>query len=363
MSRVRLKRKMFIFPAVLAAAAPVMSGLGTAVGTAGTVLTGVSMYQSGKQADAQAEQAEAQLRATKAQTKAINELADVAQNNPIAAMQASQVMQKTMSNNYNSRGSILEKNFGIGAGTFLKDFGKAFLWNKDGGIVKDSLKFAGIGGALSYGANKWIQYDMERNGLSLPNAAQNMATAVKAQPKQLQYSAAPSNTSPSNTPVPEGGGGGILGGAIGLVFNGQQAASSLMGYYGQKKALIEQKKATMKSYSKHAPSILSKQKQFGGIGTTLKSLGKDLVYGMGLGNPQQMKDKAQIFTNSTSSLSKGFGEILDKHPKAVAMAGIPIGMGTMGYVWDAGEKVMEKPFEMVDKNAFAWDKSQANLVD
>lgn len=338
MGTFRLKRKQKEFVVQLAGLA---SGAMNFLGAASTPLMVGQMYQESQNAEAQERQSEEQARLMKQQNKALNDIAEAAKENPIAAQQAAQVMQKSYSKS--------EKNFSVlkNVGQFGKDIWKTWGWNKEGGWVKDGLKFGAAGGLISYGANKWIQHDMKKEGIQMPNT-----------PQQSNYSE--SILSKNAAAATDSGALKVLGKVGTGAMYGMEGGMSLLGYYSQKKQL-------------KAQSLQSQQKTYSVLNTVgskivsgAKSLGrgaKGLVYNFGLGDPGKIKSIGQTWQNSNSSISRNVGKFMVNHSKAAALAGIPIGFGAMGFAFEKTGELMKKPIEAVDKNAFAWDKSQEQKIE
>lgn len=304
MGTIRLKRKLFF------AIAPILTGAANAAGIASVPMMGMQMYQDNENAEAQEQQAQEQAKLLKQQNKALNNIAESAKNNPVVAMQAAQVMQKGYSAVTSAARNV---------GRFGKDVWNA--WGKN--WVKSGLEFGLIGGAITYGANKWIQHDMDKEGISMPKS------------KQLQY---------SSSVLSKNFGEVLMKAAAPLMYGGE-GISALSSYYTQKKAL-------------KAQSSLLSQKNY-----SFKDGVKNLVYGLGLGNSETIKNTGYKWaTNSKSSISRSLGKFMMAHPKGVARAGIPIGFAGMSAVWGATDKLGKKPYEMVDNNAFAWSKSQEEQI-
>lgn len=318
MGTIRLKRKLFF------AIAPILTGAANAAGIASVPMLGMQMYQDNENAEAQEQQAQEQAKLLKQQNKALNNIAESAKNNPVVAMQAAQVMQKGYSAVTSAARNV---------GRFGKDVWNA--WGKN--WVKSGLEFGLIGGAVTYGANKWIQHDMKKEGIQMPN---------NTQPKQLQYSSSVLSKNfgeVTSTAAKESG--GVLMKAAAPFMYGSEGMGALASYYTQKKAL-------------KAQSSLLSQKSY-----SFKEGVKNLVYGVGLGNSETIKDTGfKWASNSKSSISRSLGKFMMAHPKGVARAGIPIGLVGMSAVFGATDKLSRKPFEMVDNNAFAWSKSQNEQI-
>lgn len=317
MGTIRLKRKLFF------AIAPILTGAANAAGIASVPMLGMQMYQDNENAEAQEQQAQEQAKLLKQQNKALNNIAESAKNNPVVAMQAAQVMQKGYSAVTSAARNV---------GRFGKDVWNA--WGKN--WVKSGLEFGLIGGAVTYGANKWIQHDMKKEGIQMPN---------NAQPKQLQYSSVLSKNFGEVTSTAAKEGGGVFMKAFAPLMYGSEGMGALASYYTQKKAL-------------KAQSSLLSQKSY-----SFKDGVKNLVYGVGLGSSEAIKNTGYKWaSNSKSSISRSLGKFMMAHPKGVARAGIPIGFAGMSAVWGATDKLSRKPFEMVDNNAFAWSKSQEEQI-
>lgn len=307
MGTFRLKRKLFF------AFAPILTGAANAAGIASVPMMGMQMYQDNENAEAQEQQAQEQAKLLKQQNKALNNIAESAKNNPVVAMQAAQVMQK----GYSAIGNV---------GHFGKDIWNA--WGKD--WVKNGLKFGIIGGGINYAANKWIQHDMDKEGISMPKS------------KQQQFSVLSKNFGEVTNAAAKGGGSGIGMKLLSPFMYGIEGVGSLGSYYSQKRVLKSQ-------------SLLS-QKNYSAI--------KDLIYSMGLGNSSKISQIGQNWAkNSGSSISKSLGNFMMKHPKGIAIAGVPLGFAGMSSVWEATDKLGKKPYEMIDKNAFAWSKSQEEQIN
>ena len=87
---IQFRQKEFLAP-FLAAAGPVLSNVANGAMIASVPLTGVSMYQSSQDSKKNAEQAKAQEEQMKRQNRILKKIADNAQNNPNAAMEAANI--------------------------------------------------------------------------------------------------------------------------------------------------------------------------------------------------------------------------------------------------------------------------------
>lgn len=369
MGTIVLKRKCFLIPGLLAAAAG-NGALAGALSIGGTALTAGSMIQAhnqGKEAEAQAE---AQEKAMQQQTKALNKIAENAKNNPMASMQAAQVMQKGYSESILSRRmfttppGMWQNLKGLG-----RDIWKAWGWNKEGGWAKDALKF-GVGGAvLGYGANKWIAHDMKKEGIQMPNQQsqqslqQHTYSILEKKTKTFDATSSQSQSVMNKTTANKGffdkHGGKLMTGG----FMAFEPGMSLMGYYSQKKQLKAQQQQTQQ----FQPSLGQRSYSFlGAVGSGARKLGngaKNLVQSFGLGTADKIKQIGETMKKSNSSYSQNFGKFLVNQRNVVATVGVPLGMWGMGAAFDAGSKISKKPFEVLDKNAYAWDKSQEQQIN
>ena len=153
----RKSQKLFFLPAL--------------IGVGGLALSAGGMIQSSIQSSAAAEQAEQASVDMNKQTEALSRLAAVnerAQN---------RLAQKGMSNvgttptpTTQNKGSILSNSLG-----FAKDIGKGTgRWIKNNPKMLTATVSAGvITAGVKYGVNKWIQKDMEKNGMSMDYVKDN----------------------------------------------------------------------------------------------------------------------------------------------------------------------------------------------
>lgn len=303
--------------------------------------TGASYFQ-GKQQQEEMEKAnEEQKELIQQQNRQLKKIAE-------AQKQGAQVdgaaLQQTIQKGFAAPiGSILKE-----GKLFLKDMGNLAMKHRDhlaGGAAVGAAMGAG-----TYAANKYIQKDMKKEGL----------TEVMTGQKEYSIGSFAMKTLKNNKKSM-------------LFMGGIGAVPAVLSYQSDKKQIKNQIEDTTagipptqeeKSYSvmdsiakgfksfKKAPgkSILSGASwlSMGGGSSGVKNVGQDLV------------------ANGKSSWTKKLGGMmLDKNgeasKKGLALS-IPVGAGLMAATWDLPQKAVEKATRAVDKDAYAYQDSKNQQI-
>jgi hypothetical protein len=269
------------------------------------------------------------------------------------------------------------------------------------GLVKDLGKFAGqhkkalfvgtaSGAAIglgSYGVDKAIQADQKKLQNRLEGAQQKAAAAGGGM-EERQFAATPGMMTQVGTYAKKAGKalwenkGSILG--MGAVFGGLSG----LGYLGQRKQMTDMIKQTeaqarqpqaqqLNASEIYPSSIMEKEKAFGALSftkagwnifkshpgqSTLGFLSNFAGGGGTEGVAKAGKAISEIGAKSGNAWTQKVGKFVTDHPKTALAGSIPVGLGVMTATWGTGEKAVKKVAGAVDKNAFAYEKSQAQQV-
>ena len=364
---IKFRQKEYVLPAALLTVGRGALGALNVAGNAAAVGGIIQGSQQMKQAEEQAAQ-------NRKITKALNNIAENAKNNPQAAQQAADVIGQKQFARINLGGMMkAAKN-----SKFLKN---AKGLGKDVWTITKEHKNGLIGGTLAGGAmagagyltDRAIQADMKKSGIPLQQKQEEqrvyaitgsiMGGLKKA--GKVTWDAAKKNKKMI-------AGMAVLG-----------SAPTALGYMAEKQQLKDQVEHTrQKTYS-------LKLKTFGKFGflgkaakgavnkvkgvknwqiwktpgqTTLGFLSNMSMGGGREGVSKFGKRLEELGGRSGSEWSKKAGRFIQTHPKTALAASIPVGIGVMSGTWDAGEKLVRKGAEAVDKNAYAYQKSKEEQI-
>ena len=380
------------------------------VGTAITVgTTALGLKQGGEQmaqAEEQAKQAEEQQKKAsedmRKQTAAIKQQTKVyekmAKQNPIMAQSVASMQQPqsvAYSNIEDNMKKFRQKDFGNpsiwtwenikGA---AKGLGKA-AWNRKGVLIGAGTMGMGMAGT-SYLVNKGIEMDMKKNGIPLPQQPQpqqqsysNLGGSIM-QKEFFDVSAdrLKSEAKSVGNEFKKGIKGNFGPASIGvnLLFE----APTAIQYMAERKQLIAQARASqagaMKGMSPAARqqmkpvsyplqpaqnNIAQKQYSFWGslVKHPLKKLLNTASVMSGGGGMHGVRGVVRDFRQSGNPILQNAGEWIKKHPKTALAGSIGIGGTAFGVGMSAGENLIKKPLESIDKNAFAYSKSKEQPVE
>lgn len=310
----------------------VMNGL-----MAGTSVIGVAQ---GASANKQAEQsAEDQMLEMKRHNKAMEA---AAQANPILANSVSEAQQQF---------SVIG---------FAKDIGRIAKNNRKA-VIGAAVGSAALGAGFvpaQYAVDRAIQYDIKRRGEELPRPAQeknfaNGATTllknsgsvlseVKGYGRDFMHKAGKEMISP-----------------LSFVFAGLGG----LGYVGKRmneKKLAEKTGSPGPTTSTPQSSATPGQRNYG-FSLSTKGITNALGLGMG-GYDTVQKIGKTLRKDGTHRWTRKIGEQIQKHDKIAAWGSLVPGFALAGATMGAGEKLIRKPLEAVDKNAFAYEKSQEQAI-
>lgn len=330
--------------------------VGAALNAAGAIGTVVGVKQSSDQM----KQAAAQEEQNNKITKALNKIAENAQNNPQAAQQVANVMGQKQFAKINL-GSLANNNTVKNAIGLGKDVGK-IAWKNRRNLAGGLIAGAALSGT-SYITDKVIQHDMKKSGIPLPPKKEqreyslnkgSIMKGIKFAGRELKQTAKQNK---------------MMIGSMALL----GSAPTALGYMAEKKELKDQIKNTVppvkeKTYSltssignfgkkiKAAPIFHTPgQTILGGISNIFGGGGRRGVYKFG----HQLNRYGK---HSGSEWSQKAGKFIMDHPKTALVGSIPVGAGIMAGTWDAGEKLVRKGMKKVDKNAYAYQESKEEEI-
>lgn len=381
------------------------------VGTAVTVgATALGLKQGSEQmaqAEEQAKQAEEQQKKAsedmKKQTDAIKQQTKVyekmAKQNPIMAQSVANMQQPqsvAYSDIENNMKKFRQKDFGNpsiwtwenikGA---AKGLGKA-AWNRKGVVIGAGTMGMAMAGT-SYLVNKGIEMDMKKNGIPIPQ--------TPPQPQQQQYSnlggsimqkeffeftkdrlKSEAKTIGSEFKKGIKGNFGLVGGGLNLLFE----APTAIQYMAERKQLIAQARASQAGAMKGMSPVARQQikpvsyplqsaqnniaqKQYSFWGSLVKHPVKKLLNTVsvmsGGGGMHGVRGVVRDFRQSGNPILQNAGEWIKKHPKTALVGSIGIGGTAFSAGMSAGESLIKKPLESIDKNAYAYSKSKEQPVE
>lgn len=334
--------------------------VGAALNAAGAIGTVVGVKQSSDQMKQAEEQEAAQEEQNNKITKALNKIAENAQNNPQAAQQVANVMGQKQFAKINL-GSLANNNTVKNAIGLGKDVGK-IAWKNRRNLAGGLIAGAALSGT-SYITDKVIQHDMKKSGIPLPPKKEqreyslnkgSIMKGIKFAGRELKQTAKQNK---------------MMIGSMALL----GSAPTALGYMAEKKELKDQIKNTVppvkeKTYSlassignfgkkiKAAPIFHTPgQTILGGISNIFGGGGRRGVYKFG----HQLNRYSK---HSGSEWSQKAGKFIMDHPKTALVGSIPVGAGIMAGTWDAGEKLVRKGMKKVDKNAYAYQESKEEEI-
>ena len=330
----KFRQKVFVAPLTL----------GTLFNGAMALGTGVSIKQGMDQMKQSEEIAAKQEEQNREMTKALNRIAKNASKNPVAAQQASQVLQ--------GRQFSFTKNI-VG---LAKDVKKAAWTPGAKKFMKMGIASGAVMAGTGYLVDKGIQRDAKKIGMPINSP----------QPDQRAYSA-----------------GSILSRAGKFIKNnkmelGMSAAFSTMaipGYLAEKKQFLDQKKATQqpsnmgtpqqRSYA-FIPKMSGIKKAFQPLRdhwgqTVLGGLNKMVSFG-GIGRKEVAGFGKRMAEGSSSAWGKRVGTFIQNNPKTALTGALGVSAGVAAGSYGLGEKGVRKGLEKIDKNAFAYEKSKNQAV-
>lgn len=381
--------------------------------TAGSAALGLKQgSEQMAQAEEQAKQAEEQQKKAsedmKKQTDAIKQQTKVyekmAKQNPIMAQSVANMQQQqsvAYSDIENNMKKFRQKDFGNpsiwtwgnikGA---VKGIGKA-AWNRKGVLIGAGTTGMGMAGT-SYLVNKGIEMDMKKNGIPIP---QTPPQPQPAQPQQQQYSnlggsimqkeffeftkdRLKSEAKSVGSEFKKGIKGNF--GPMSLGMNFLFEAPTVSQYMAERKQLIAQARASQAGAMKGMSPVARQQvkpvnyplqpaqnniaqKQYSFWGSLIKHPVKKLlntasVIGGG-GGTKGIKNLAGEFNRSGNPILQKTGDFLRNHKKTALVGSIAVGGTVFSTGMNAGENLIKKPLESIDKNAFAYSKSKEQTVE
>jgi hypothetical protein len=386
---IRYRQKIFFLPLLINGA------------LVGSSLLGVA--QQKKSDEQNAEEASRQADLMKEQNRRLDNIAEKVGKDPSAVGQIPDIMQNKPH----------EKFYGLINPTTLKN-GKLFVKDMVGLASRHKGKMAGLlvsGAGMSlagYGANKYIQHDMKKSGLT-----DVMTGEDQSQPGTKSYSLASLMGDTTRRGLKVGRRAIKNNMTSTLAFGGLTAIPAVMAYKADKRAIKDQLAST-ELPDQQVGSVLSgisgpQQKQYASPASVMRLVrmnGIKSVAGNFFKNgPANIKKGASAAWNATksgfktfrdhpaqtllgtaSNLSMGGGKagvkavaedlklhgksswtqamakkmtFLDKNgvvqPSKIALAAsIPVGMGMMKVGWEGGQKAMDKATRAIDPNAFKY---------
>lgn len=386
--------KSFGLPALVTSGASLLSG-GLMAG---------SMVQSSAQAKEQKEMNEQQVEAQDRQTQVMQRQNAILQRLEEKGGSLEQAARVINSRNYSS--ILSEREYAVntsGVTTAIKD-----LWNAGKGVgVKKSLvsgvKF-GLGtGAAAYGANKIISHDMKKSGLDIDETG-NLVQKQKSYTSSASTAQKATETAAkkSGKSVLKSVGGKILGPTTVAAFE----APRVFGYFGEKKALMNQVQGTQapgdmqqQSYSdteedtRQKGSGIGKKLAIGAgvVGTAalgfmgarkgkfgktiqnkpfFQTPGKTISGGILKGlsfetlNTKKVQDIAKnLSTNAKSDTMRKVGNWAQNHRALANTALIIPGAAAGTAAFGLGEKIVKKPMEKIDPDAYKYQKAKDKMAN
>ena len=344
-------------------------GIPAILGTVASVgLMGGSMVQSHNQGKKQEEMNEEQIAAQERQTQALQRqnalLKRIEQRGESPEKAARVVEQRDFS-------SILsERKYGVNMSSITNAGRDIIKAGKAAGVGKGLKSNFGFGLATAgaaYGVNKLISHDMKKSGIDVDESG-NLVQKQKSYADPVPQAAV--NNAKKKT------GKSVLGGLRGKMMTplmvGAFEAPRAIGYYGEKRALLEQAKNTQ-SQSVLQPQQRSYAVPLGGMMKSAKAgwntfnshrmrtiTGGILNMGsFGTFGTQKVQDMAKhLSKNSSSKTLRNVGNWAQKHQTlantAMIAPGIGIGMGA----YNLGEKVVKKPMQAIDPDAYKYQNAK-----
>lgn len=392
---IRFKQKNYAAPLVAAMGG---TGLMNALTAGGLAMTGIQMHQASNQAKEAEQQQQEALRAQKKEneklTKALNNIASSAKNNPQVALQAGHMVGQSKMFAVPSTSSILSKGRRVVSDMFRVAGGK-------GKVAKSviGLGMAGLAtGATMYGLDKVQTADARRIGMMPRNDGE--------QPQQRSYAAPTSIMSKVGNYVKKAGkiavSKDVLKQAGGWAAFGGGLAG--LGYISDRAAFKGQQEAQQRSYTVNISSMMRGVKGYlnpKNIVNSAKGVAKDLnpknwqilktpgktttgfisrMGSMGMIGRKDIGNFAGRLINDpkSSDLSKKIGGWMLAKDKAGNFikdsagnyvsrnrANLAVGLGAGSVLTGAygmGEKAVKKTAKALDKDAYAYENFKNQQV-
>ena len=412
---VKFKQKKFAAPVVAAGGMGLMNAL-----TAGSLGLGVlQMGQASKQAKEAGKQQEEALAVQKQEnaklTKALNNIAKEAKNNPQAALQAGYMAGEsrmfavpvaakgvtTLGKGFlkNLKGFAKEAVSAVGSGKNIKvksgkkivdKSGRTGFFNKgrtvnlhkyekdSTGLSKVGKTLIGLGTAgvigtgVSYGVDKAITLDARKQGIMLSrdnSDAQQKSYAIPSSvmsktgnllKKGVKYTFSKKNLLNSD-----------------VKFMAAFGAVPALGYLAQRsqhKQQIKNQESTQspvnnvqqKSYAAPvvARSVAKSGRKIFKNWDGMKTItgGAARLGSFGMYGKREIQAYGQRLAKGNHAWSKKTGKWIQDNPNKANLAGVAIGLGTINAVWKGSENLTKKALKKVDKDAFAYEKHQNQEV-
>lgn len=413
---VKFRQKEFAWPALSAVANAAMIG-----GTAWSLKQG---SDQAKQAERHQEEAlEQQKRENAKLTKALDNIAKEAANNPQAAAAASELVRqnktfaipagatKAISGFVkNAKGFVKDAVGAVGSGLKKTDskeiidtagrLGKKgkkvtlHKYAKDStgvGKIGKTLIGLGTGGALmsgaSYLSDKAITADARKVGMMPKKNSANQTSSVPVSTQQRAY-AIPAGTSSvlskAGTYAKKGikytfSKKNINKGSVGMAAT--MAAIPAIGYLSSRAQFKDQ----IKNQQSVSTSVPTQQRAYaipaGAVKSTMGTVGKfsrkpfknwdgmKTITGgaakfASFGNygKREIAAYGQRLANGSNKWSKATGNWIVKNPNKANLVGAGIGTAVVSSAWQGGEKLTKKALNKVDKDAYAYEKHQNQQV-
>ena len=298
--------------------------------------TGISIWQGKKQQDEMERANEEQKELIQQQNRQLKKIAEAQKS---GAQVDGAALQQTLQKGFAASGGFVKQ------GTlFLKDMKNLAFKHKDhlaGGAAVGAAMGAG-----TYIANKYIQRDMKKEGLTEAMTGQKSYSvgsfAVKTLKKNWK-----------------------MAGGMGI---GLGAAPTVLGYQADKKHLQNQIEATtpeQRTYAGIGASIMK------GVRGFLKHPGRSILSGassfsMGGGQKGVQSVGKDLAKNGQSTWTRKLGNFMltkdGKASKKGLALSIPVGAGIMATTWDIPQKAVEKATRAVDNGAYAYQDSKNQQV-
>lgn len=318
----KFKQKIFFAP--LAA----IGGLSGLFNGAMAVGTGISIKQGMDAAKQNEELAAKQEEQSREMTKALNKIAKNASKNPAAAQQAAAVMggQKMYSFTKNVVG-------------LAKDVKKAMWTPGAKKFMKVGLASGAAMGGGAYIVDKAIQRDAKKIGMM---------------PSEKSYAATGSILKRAGNFVKNNKGELAMSAAFGSL--------ALPGYLSERKQFLNQQKATQQSQpGQRSYSIASAVKGWKIWHTPKETIlgGANKLISMGgIGRKEVAGFGKRMAEGSSTQWGKKLGGFIQRNPGTALTGSLGVSAAAAMGSYGLGEKVTRKGLGMVDKNAFAYEKSK-----
>lgn len=260
------------------------------------------------------------------------------------------------------------------AGKFAKTVGKYALDNK-GELAKQVVIWGAVPAVAAYGIDKAITHDAKKNGI-MP---QQVAAAQQA-PQQGSYSSIMNDSERLFAAA----NGSVMSGVKNwakdiwkndkgmLAMSGVFAAIPGVTYLAQRNSMKQQVQDTQQSImNNNTPrqqnySVMD-ERAFA-FGARITGMRKTIDKTMGfLGGGSEVIKKAgnsisEIGKKYNSEWAQKMGKSIMEHPVRWGVGGAAAATGIMMGTAAVGEKIIRKPLETVDKNAFEYEKAQNQIV-